>query len=320
MKAKHKLEHRIWDELKSAGLLEQKILVACSGGADSMALLRVLAQIRPSAQLAVAYVHHGDGEGLYRDEAEAFVAAQAKSLGLSFGRRRHRGPRLESEAELRAFRRSALREMAVEVGADLIALGHHQQDLFETRLLRLIRGVGEEGWRAMAVLRPPWYRPLLTTSREELRKYLQTIGSPWMDDPSNRDPRFLRNWLRWQWLPQLEDRAPGASAAMSRSFEGLVEGLDRNSPRKSLPSGTTLERSLWFTASPPERRRWVAEALKRIGARATRGQLEEITRRLDNRRGEYTFRMKGSQWTVLVRQIRVEGRPILEGSASDKSS
>lgn len=173
---------------------DELLLVACSGGSDSIALLHVLADVRRA--LCVASIDHG----LRDDSAEdvAFVAARAESLSLPFLTCRlslAQGPNLHARA--RAARYEALHALAHECGATAIAVGHTRDDQAETVLSRVLRGGGLVGLSGIRPRRDDGVvRPLLDCGREELREWLSRLGLTWRDDPSNDDPRYERTRLR----------------------------------------------------------------------------------------------------------------------------
>ncbi|RJX36407.1 MAG: tRNA lysidine(34) synthetase TilS [Desulfarculus sp.] len=195
------------------------VLAAVSGGADSVALLRLLHQAAPGRgwRLSVAHVDHGlrpDSE----DDA-AFVAGLAAEMGLSFHLRRvrvqARGRSLEEAA--REARRAALLNMAAEAGAGTIALGHTADDQAETVLARLLCGTGPSGLAAMRPWDAPWWRPLLGLRREALRRWLRALGQDWREDPSNQQMGPLRNRVRQRLLPLAQELVnPRAVEALSR--------------------------------------------------------------------------------------------------------
>ena len=137
---------------------------------------------------------------------------------------------LTSEADLREFRHSLLERLRREKGAQWTALAHHSGDLLETRLLHLIRGCGEEGFSAMKILDPPFLRPFLDVTREEIKDYALANRLSWAEDPGNKDNRFFRNWLRNQWLPDLERRRPGGVKRLAASFSHVADALPRRAP------------------------------------------------------------------------------------------
>jgi len=191
-----------------------RILVAVSGGADSVALLCLLQALadRCSWTLEVAHLDHA----LRKESAgdADFVVKLAGSFGLPVHLERvdvkayAEAHGLGLEEAGRELRRDFLLRVASLRGCARIALGHHQDDQAETFLLRLLRGSGPSGLAAMRPLAGPFVRPLLTFRREELVAYLAERQLPWREDHSNRDPSFLRNRVRHDLLPLLQDYNP----------------------------------------------------------------------------------------------------------------
>ncbi|MFZ5586052.1 MAG: tRNA lysidine(34) synthetase TilS [Thermodesulfobacteriota bacterium] len=194
------------------------LLAAVSGGADSVALARLLAGLAPARgwRLTLAHVDHG----LRPDSAAdaAWVAELARSLGLDFAMRRVRvarqGRGLEDAA--RQARRQALMEMAAQAGAAAVALAHSADDQAETLVMRMLCGSGPTGLAGMRAWDGPWWRPLLAARRAELRAYLAGLGQGWREDPSNASNAPLRNRVR-ALLPALADQVnPRAVEALGR--------------------------------------------------------------------------------------------------------
>lgn len=200
------------------------IVVAVSGGPDSIALLDVLAALAPvwGWRLVVGHVDHG-----LRPESAgeaSWVAGRARALGLPCEVRRvdaagfAREHGLSPEAAARLLRYRALEELRAETGATRIAVGHHRDDLVETVLLRLLAGAGSDGLAGIPPVRGPVVRPLIERSRAEIEAYLRDRGLAWLEDPSNRDPAFPRNLIRHELLPWLEQRFnPRLRDALARS-------------------------------------------------------------------------------------------------------
>lgn len=303
MSARHDLEHRLWKILKNENAAGKTFVLSCSGGADSVALVRAFAAVQPASRLTVVHAHHGaadGGQGAFRDAAAGFVAGLARELGLDFEMRRHEGSALRSEQDLRRFRRRVLAEIRETRKADLIVTGHHREDLLETRLIRLLRGTGAAGLPAIHVSKGFWFRPFLGMSVGELRSYLESLSQDFLEDPSNDDTRFLRNWVRRVWLPALEARRPGAVSSLGRSLETLTASLGVE-PGLATPE---LDRGLWEAASAAGKLRLLAMALRAAGQiEMTRGQLEEIRRRLDNPQKEHIFVVAGCEWVVNAQRI-----------------
>ncbi len=176
------------------------LVVAVSGGADSAALLRLLARWakRPGRPtLVVATIDHGvrpDGA----EEARR-VMGWAEALGLQ-GVPRRLASGAKGHASLREARYAALRAIANEVGARHVALAHHRDDQAETVLLRLARGSGLRGLAGMTAERERdgvvYVRPLLPVPAIRLRATCRAMGQEWIEDPSNADPRYARARLR----------------------------------------------------------------------------------------------------------------------------
>jgi tRNA(Ile)-lysidine synthase len=189
----------------------ETVVVACSGGPDSTALLDALARLAPprSLRLHVVHVDHGLRPG---SEAEALaVEALARRHGLGFVAVRvqvGRGPSLQDQA--RRARHRALAEAAERLGATAIALGHTADDQAETVLMRLLTSATPASLRAMAEREGRLARPLLRVWREATLAYCSALGLTPVDDPSNRDRRHLRSRVRLDLLPALEAVFPGA--------------------------------------------------------------------------------------------------------------
>ena len=194
-----------------------RVLAAVSGGPDSMALLHVLALVR--SRLAFGLFAHGVDHGLRSEAAGELDQAEAlaSSLDVPFTRSRlavSRGGNLQARA--RAARWEALRAAATQVGADRIATGHHAEDRAETLLIRLLRGTGPTG---LAVLPPragDRIRPFFRATRADVDAHLRRHRIPSSEDPSNRDPRFLRTRVRHELLPLLQSMSPRIVAHLCR--------------------------------------------------------------------------------------------------------
>lgn len=212
------------------------LLVAISGGGDSVALSRLLLALAPERgwRLTLGHVDHG----LRPDSAAdaAWVVELARSLGLPCLIRRvavrPTGHGLEDAA--RQARRAALAGMAAQVGSTTIALAHSLDDQAETLLLRLLSGTGPTGLAGMRLLDRPWWRPLLGARRDQLRDLLVQLGQEWLEDPSNADPRHARNRAR-TWLPRLaaefNPRAPqalGRLAGLAAEEEAFWQAWGRD--------------------------------------------------------------------------------------------
>jgi tRNA(Ile)-lysidine synthase len=197
------------------------LVVACSGGADSTALLALLALIAEAdrLELTVAHVDHGIRVDSGRDAEH--VAALAAGFGVPFVQQRLElaaGSGLPARA--RDARRAALLAMA---GERAVALAHTQTDQAETSILHATRGAGLDGLAAMPTWDRPWLRPLLGVPRAETRALCGRLGVSFVDDPGNRDRRHPRVRVREELLPVLREQNPRAEAALAALAEQAAD-------------------------------------------------------------------------------------------------
>ncbi len=213
-----------------------RVLVAVSGGPDSVCLLDVLCRLREAIPMTlfVAHLNHGLRPG--EDQLETqFVNDLAASRGLScrvgcVTHLRMTDPCLEDKARESRYR--FLGETGTVFSAQKIALGHTLTDQAETFVMRLLRGSGPHGMGAIHPKRDNRFiRPLIEHPREQVLSYLKRRGLDFMEDPSNRDPRFLRNRVRETLFPMLRSFQPrvveiiGHTAARFREDEAWLRGL-----------------------------------------------------------------------------------------------
>jgi tRNA(Ile)-lysidine synthase len=203
--------------LLGAGVTRGRLLVAVSGGRDSVCLLSLLRELESELrlELVVGHVDH-QLRGNASAEDEAFVASLAQRLGIDFRSKRVAPPDLRVgtnsrarptlEEAARTLRREALLEMAKESDSNWIATGHHAGDQAETVLFRILRGTGPEGLAAMAPSSRDgrWIRPLLDIDPDALEEYAREHELGWIEDASNRDLEFTRNRLRHVEFPRLQ--------------------------------------------------------------------------------------------------------------------
>src|SRR5579884_971341 len=169
------------------------VLVAVSGGGDSMALLHVLAGLR--ARHGFGLFAHGVDHGLRAESAGELDLAEslARALDVPFARTRVAVPPGGNvQARARVARWNALRRAAAHAGADRIATGHHADDRAETLLMRVLRGTSVRGLGVIPPRDGDKIRPMLRARRHDVDAHIARHGIPHATDPSNRDPRFLR--------------------------------------------------------------------------------------------------------------------------------
>lgn len=298
-----KLDHHVWYLLKKYSLEKKSVIVAFSGGADSLALAESLIRVLGNERVVLAHFHHG-GDSKDRDLAQGYCQIFAEARKVPFLTEKWQGAELRSEAEFREKRYQFLMDLQNKNPESIVATGHQKNDVVETRLMRLIRGTGPQGLSAIEVFRPPFFRPLLAISRSEILVYLNKLKSIPMTDPSNLDDRYLRNWLRTKWLPQLEKKRPGSYQSLGRSLEALVQSLP--SDPLNVPKDSIL-RSEFLGQPESEQLKWLARALLQSGQKDfTQFHLQEIRRRLLHSPKKSSFRVAGCDWQINAQQIQVQ--------------
>lgn len=188
---------------------DDRVIVAVSGGSDSMALLLALARLNLTEDLIGVYIDHG----LRPEESPAEIALVkdfCESLNVKFHTKAidvialaHK-EHLSVEDAARRLRYGALEDIRVELNATKIAVGHHSDDQVEEFFLRLIRGSGSTGLSGMRPRYKNIVRPLLFESKESITTYLEEQKISWLTDSSNLENEYLRNRIRLDLLPLLE--------------------------------------------------------------------------------------------------------------------
>lgn len=201
-----------------------KVLVACSGGPDSMALLHLLYEMRKDFGIRLEVGHFNHGLRISAGEDERFVDETCSRLDLPFISEKENvrafaaARKMNLEEAARDLRYAFLRETALKMGANRIATGHTLNDQAETFLMRLLRGSGMSGLGGIAVSTDEGIvRPLIEAERRHVLEYLKKRRIPFREDESNRDKRILRNRIRLELLPYLEKRyGPGLVSRIGR--------------------------------------------------------------------------------------------------------
>jgi tRNA(Ile)-lysidine synthase len=212
-----------------------RIAIACSGGADSVALLHILVELRVELGIVLSVCHfHHQIRGAEADADSQFVEALAARLKLEF----HAGSgdvpahaaehNVSIEAAAREMRHQWFARLIQQGKADKIATAHTQDDQAETVLMRILRGTGVHGLAGIAPAQKAKHvvRPLLTTSRQEVETYLNAMGQPWREDSSNLDLRHTRNRVRHTLLPVMEREFNPAIRLTLADLAELAQGED----------------------------------------------------------------------------------------------
>ena len=289
------------------------MIVGVSGGLDSMTLLNILSELSTPLRLTLSaiYVHHGPAAEkeikTYRDRAEKFVSQACRRLSVPCDISAPPKKTLKTEADFREFRRSQFKEILKKSRSRWLALGHHSEDVLETRLIHLIRGCGAKGL-LFPPINPPWLRPFAEISRKELMNYAKTRQIQWLEDPGNRREMFLRNWLRQSWLPALEKQRPGSQKVMARSFSRIAEGL--KTPGERVPSPITkngIRRTVLMELELSRQKAVLAiymreKKIKHYG----QSHIQELLKHLERRQKNFTLKLLKRNWRVTKDLIFVE--------------
>ena len=266
------------------------IIVALSGGADSTALLDLLFRLPGfSPRLVGAHLNHSL-RGPESDRDEEFVRLLAEQYRIPLECRRvdvneyARSERLNLEDAGRRARIGFLSELRDSWHATAVALAHHADDQAETVLMRLLRGAGPGGLAGMPYLNGRGFiRPLLGVSRAELAAYLAERGLAWQEDSSNQDTAFLRNRIRHELLPMLEqynpairERLAATAAVLSDEHELLNQLANEAVDRACTKDGDMFACSVSHLSEQPPalRRRFLRILLERLA-----GNLDHFTGR-----------------------------------------
>lgn len=310
---------------------EEPVLVACSGGADSVALAaalgdRAAGSLRASLRVAVGHVDHGLREGSAAEAGQ--VSALAARLGLPFFSERL--PDLAAaiardglEAAARKARYAALARLAAASGSAAVATAHTRSDQAETVLLRLFRGGGPgalSGVRPSRPLAAPagapgplrLVRPLLKVSRADTEACCRARGLDFVRDPHNLDPRRARARVRAELPrlaellnPRLEETLAGA-AALAADEDDLLAGLAAAELARARRDGGVCARTL-LALHPALRRRCLLTCAVEAGVRPERGHLERLAALLDRR--EVRLDLPGGRAEIDGGVLRFHPRP-----------
>jgi tRNA(Ile)-lysidine synthase len=263
-----------------------RVLVAVSGGADSVFLARALAEYE--WDLVIGHVDHG-----LRPESGAdadFVRELARELDAGFRLARRDVPRARArlgggiEEAARRVRYEALGRLARAAGASAIATGHHLGDQAETVLMQLLRGaarlVGMPERQGRVV------RPMLGVEPDEVRAALRAAGHGWREDATNLNPTFTRNWVRTVLLPLVEERFPGARGRLAAIAATAREDADlaRQVASAVIASGLPAHVDEFRSLAPAARRQALADLLAAAGVEVDQESVLAVNDLLDRRK------------------------------------
>jgi tRNA(Ile)-lysidine synthase len=222
------------DTLDAHGVRGKRVAIGLSGGMDSVALLEIMQELQSARALALSAIHVNHQISKHAGEWEAFCRTLCARRGIALTVERVQvtpdGSGMEAAARRLRYRAYAAMD------ADFVALAHHLDDQAETFLLQLLRGAGPKGLAGMPVVRPQQeeamqgraaaphiLRPLLDIRRSDIQAYANSRELEWVEDESNADSRFDRNYLRNELLVQLEARFPGYRETLARTARNLAD-------------------------------------------------------------------------------------------------
>lgn len=252
----------------------QTVVVAVSGGVDSVALLHLLRFLPPSwgLRLIAAHFDHRMRAGSGADAD--WVAGLCLAWQIPLVRGEAAAPP-RSEAAARDARYRFLRAVRRRTGADRVATAHHADDQAETVLFRAIRGAGLRGLAAIPPRRGPLVRPLLPFRRAEIEAYAAAARVRFREDPTNREPGYARNRIRHEVLPVLERIAPGAARSLARladharaaerAWDHVIGRLTHQAVLARRNTEIELARPVLLSYDPPVRARVIRRVLRRLG-------------------------------------------------------
>lgn len=298
------LEKALYLELKKYSKLiaGQNVLIAVSGGIDSVVLLHALAKIQDRLKIKVHVVHINHGvRAQEADTDEEFVTEISKKLGVpvtSFKIKLQN--QKASENNLREKRYKILFEEKKRLKAPVIVTAHHRDDLLETRLMRLLQGTGIHGLKAMTPLSEEGIlRPLLELTRRDVETYAKKLNLRWRNDATNSDTTKFRNWIRRNWIARLKMDHPGYVDNLFESLERLVRQNDSREEKTSEKDWSVFNRALLDDSPAVQLNSDIYNFLRHNSKeRITSNHVAEFKKRLQTNRKKFEFRLAGMDWVV----------------------
>lgn len=310
-------EHQIWQKINKLELGNKLFLLTVSGGADSMVLVEVLLRLGFKDNIKVLHFHHGDFENkAYRDQAFECVRQFCLQNGIAFEFEKSVN-HLKSESEFRAERQAFFKKFKTE--RTIFVTGHHLDDVLETRLIKMIRGTGLDGLRAFEEYNSEVFRPFLSFPKLDLLQYGVEKNVMFVEDPTNSDSDYLRNWIRNEWLPALNQKSVGGVVQLAKSIDRLMhqensfelqfeQQFATQIKTKNNQNGTELvvDRMWFFGLTTKDQLKALSKCLSSFkNIEFTTGQLQEINKRLDKNQKEHIFEILGLNWVINPHQIMI---------------
>ena len=299
---------------------DDKILVALSGGADSVALLYILHTAGYHCEAAHCNFHL---RGKESDRDELFVRQLCERMEIhlhtidfnttQYATEKH----ISIEMAARELRYQWFEKIRKECQADVVAVAHHQDDSIETILLNLIRGTGITGLLGIRPRNGTIVRPLLCINREEIIRYLQNIGQDYVTDSTNLQDEYTRNKIRLNLLPMMQEINPSVKESILKTAEHLDDaasiyniGIEEAKLRVKTPEGISIG-ALRQEAAPET---VLFEILHPLGFNAA--QVRDICQTLDGQPGKVFatpgWRVIKDRGSLLIEPVQEAVKPLLE--------
>ena len=315
------LHARLHTMLRQRRLLGKgsRLLVAVSGGQDSLCLIKLLLDLQPKWQwqLAIAHCDHGWPTDVGITD---HVQELAQSWGIPFHLKTAQTTIPETEAAAREWRYQALMEIAQECGFESIVTGHTQSDRAETLLYNLMRGAGADGlssltWKRSLTPEIELVRPLLNVSRAETFQFCQQFQIPIWLDAVNQNLDYARNriridllpYLKTHFNPQVETALAQTAELLAAEVEYLEDSADKILQQAIAPDGRGLNRLALRSVPLALQRRVMRQFLQEVLKKApTFEQIEALTQLINAPEGSRTSSLPGGaiaqvqgDWIVL---------------------
>lgn len=276
------------------------VVVACSGGPDSICLLTLLYELKDQQSFSLEACHFNHKlRGEDGDSDEQFVKKYCKDMGipLTVGERAA-SETVKNEEDAREIRYSFFEKILEQKGREgtKIALAHHLDDLAETLLMRLIRGSGFKGLSSILPRRKNFIRPLLQISKNEIISFLDTRGIAFCKDSTNSQDIFFRNQIRNQLVPLLKSYNPRVIESLSRTAGNASEIYDYLSSETELLAKSMVnydrgqyivDRAALLSLHPVLRKELLLNCIEKLGGKDyTAVQIENIMELIEQNVGK----------------------------------
>ena len=309
-KLNHPLFHHVLKVLRAEKIKDKNLLIAVSGGVDSMSLLSIFLELKNilNIQLSAVHVHHGaqsKKQKQFQDQAFDRIKQYCEANKMLLHSKMLKTNVKLSEGDMRQKRYQFFLECIKKTAADYLVLAHTANDLLETRLIRLIRGTGRQGLLAMPLKRAKLLRPFIAVTRRQVVEYASVHRLSWCEDPSNSSSEYsFRNWIRNNWLVSLEKKQPGSVKALAKSIELVVtEGVKEQNRIKYLYRLVVINKvisrkGLQALSNKDKTAILACYMRKQHFTNYSLLQIGELVKQLDRPQKRFTFSLLGRIWKV----------------------